>query len=264
MKLEVLLSCMNQTDISIVSESNLKCDVLVINQTKHNNYFENNNVRLICTDEKGLSKSRNKAISNARGDICLLSDDDEFFYDGFENIILEKYKALNADIIIFNISNYHKKIKEKEHRMKRLELLKVSSVQISFRLKSIKNVLMFDEKLGAGTTNGFGEETKFLLDAYKKKLRIYYVPIDIGELKTSVSSWFKGYDYYYFYRRGKIIRYLLGMFLGSLYSFYFLLFKHSKYKSTTSFFKAFSATIKGLFTKDIEKDLLDKPISKNM
>ena len=248
MVFEILVSCMNQSDSSIVSESNIHSKALVINQTSDDVSFTDSNTRFYSFNEKGLSKSRNRAINLAEGDICLLSDDDELFDDNVETIILEKYSELDADIIIFDLANYHKKIKRTIHKMKLFELLRVSSVQISFRLASIKGVVFFDENLGAGSPNGFGEETKFLMDAYKKKLKIYYVPIDIGKLKESESSWFSGYNYDYFYRRGKINRYVLGFFNGLIYSFYFLFFKYGIYRKTISFIKAFSATIKGFFS----------------
>ena len=239
---------MNQIDSSIVHDSNINCSALVINQSSTNITFADSKIRFYSFDEKGLSRSRNRAISLAKGDICLLSDDDELFNDCVEKIVTEQYAALDADIIVFDLANYHKRIKRTTHKMKWSELLKVSSVQISFRLSSVKGVISFDEKLGAGTPNGFGEEVKFLLDAAKKKLKIYYVPIDIGILKTSVSSWFTGYDYNYFFRRGKINRYTLGFFYGLLYSLYFLFFKHNLYVKNISFPKAFVASIRGFFS----------------
>ena len=38
---------------------------------------------IIHTTERGLSNSRNMAIANAWGDICQISDDDEFSCSGF-------------------------------------------------------------------------------------------------------------------------------------------------------------------------------------
>ena len=82
MTLEVLVSCMHQTNFDIVKNSCINTDVLIVNQCNVDDYLERNNnsgfvERMICTRERGLSRSRNAAIEHARGDICLICDDDE-------------------------------------------------------------------------------------------------------------------------------------------------------------------------------------------
>lgn len=255
MSFQVLLSCMEQKDFQIIETSNLKgINTLIINQTKEccEHVESIDNAIMIYSHKKGLSNSRNLAIKNATGDICLLSDDDEKFVDNVDKLILNAFDSIpQADILIFKIINYPKKIKNSIHKMSRFELLKVSSVQIVFRAKSIKNVVEFDSCLGAGTINSCGEENNFLLKAWKKKLKIYYYPESIGELLPHDSSWFSGYNERYFFKRGKISRYNLGFIFGFLYSVYFLFFKRKLYKQEISFFKAFKYTIKGIFAKDI-------------
>ena len=100
MTLEVLVSCMHQTDISIIKRSNIQSDVLVINQHDVNDYqeyeFTNKRgevckARIISTTERGLSKSRNMAIAKSVGDICMICDDDEFFYSNSSELINEAY-----------------------------------------------------------------------------------------------------------------------------------------------------------------------------
>ena len=77
MKLEVLLSCMNQDDLTMVELQKIKSNVLIINQTNKNSYLEelsdDQTIRMISTNSIGLSKSRNLALAHATGDIgCLL------------------------------------------------------------------------------------------------------------------------------------------------------------------------------------------------
>ena len=61
MRLEVLISCMNQTDLSIVEKSQLTGDVLIINQAETDSCVEvnhdNQRVRMITTKARGLSNS---------------------------------------------------------------------------------------------------------------------------------------------------------------------------------------------------------------
>lgn len=81
MQLEVLISCMNQKDTSIVQRSKLSGDVLIINQcekeVQEQIYIGNQRIRMVSTKQRGLSNSRNLAIHLSDRDICLLCDDDE-------------------------------------------------------------------------------------------------------------------------------------------------------------------------------------------
>ena len=178
--------------------------------------------------------------------MCLLSDDDEIFIDDLENVVAKAYAEISdADVIVFG-ADYKSHICNKPSKLKKLQLLKVSSVQISFKLSSIKNKLYFDEKLGAGTGNGAGEETKFLWDCYSKGLKIYYYPVKILSLREKQSTWFNGYDENYFYNRGKVTRYIMGRFYSTLYAYYYA-FSHRKlYNKQISIFKALKYMIKGI------------------
>ncbi|CEP47881.1 Glycosyl transferase family 2 [[Clostridium] sordellii] len=86
--LEVLVSTMNQKDYSLIKKMNIQTDALFINQCDLNQYEElkkyEKNIRIISNTERGLSKSRNQALLNAKGDICLIADDDIKYVDGYE------------------------------------------------------------------------------------------------------------------------------------------------------------------------------------
>ena len=110
MKLEILMSCMHQTDDRLVQKSNITGDVTVINQCDHEGQADYptacGTAHIYSTTQRGLTRSRNMAIENATADICMLCDDDEVFVEGYEQKILEAYKNLpQADVIIFKIIN---------------------------------------------------------------------------------------------------------------------------------------------------------------
>lgn len=259
----VLLSCMHEKDYEIIRRSNINSNCVIINQCNENSKeiitIENNkNCLWINTLERGLSRSRNMAISNAKAGICLIADDDEIFVNDIESLILEAYKKIpQADIIVFDIKNYRKNIRNKIFKFKRLQLLRVSSVQITFKKNSIKeNNIKFDVKLGAGTGNGAGEENKFLLEAYDKGLQIYHYPVNIARLiKNNESTWFKGYDEDYFYKRGVSTRYILGAWVSCVYAVYFLIFKHNLYKNNIKFLKALKIIFKGIFDNKLKNEV---------
>ena len=257
MRLEVLLSCMGQSDNSLIEKSQITTDILLINQCDEDKMYVLKNVaqqiRRIDTSERGLSNSRNMAIKYANGDICLLCDDDELFFPDYEQKIIEAFQQLpNADIIAFRLSNHPCSLKKRTIKLNWLQCLKVSSCQIAFRRESIQNSsVRFDPFMGAGSGNGAGEEVKFLLDCIKFGMNIYSVPTDIGVLRQAESTWFKGFDKDFFYQRGYSTRYMLGLPLSLIYALYYAVRKWRMYAEKISIGKALFETYRGIFSNEI-------------
>ena len=247
MKLNVLISCMNETDTSIVARSNIQSDAVVVNQCDTDSVIEydftNKNgkvchVKFINTSERGLSRSRNMAIANAWGDICLLCDDDEQFEDNYCEIIENAYVNYpDTALATFNF-NYQGK-------------LRTSSIQISFRRDVlIRNSIKFDEKMGSGTGNGSGEEIKFQNDFRKKGLLCLSHPYSIVTLQeNNNSSWFKGYTFAYFENFGWSTRRTLGNFWGFSYLVYFAFYHRRLYQKELSVIAVVKAMFKGYRSK---------------
>ena len=260
MYLEVLMSCMNKKEFSIIEESNLKdVNTLIVNQCDKDEQLPlDSKHRVINTTSRGLSVSRNIPIDNANGDICLLCDDDEIFIDDLAEVIQDAYdKIQDADIIAFKVCNWPEVFGGKTKRLSKIELLKISSVQISFKRKSVLGKIKFDSFLGAGTKNGSGEENKFLLECHKIGLKIYYMPIDILSLIENESTWFSGFNEDYFYKRGYTTRYIYGLPFSILYNLYFVLSKRKIYRNDTTFNKAAYYLFKGMKDNCIMKQKLD-------
>lgn len=264
MKLEVLMSCMHQSGIDIAYRSNLQTDMVLVNQCDRESLevipsqadggamFQ---VKFICTKERGLSKSRNMAIRNAEGDVCLIADDDEVFAEGYGERILsafEQYPA--ADVIAFKVENTHsskKKYASKACKVNYLRAMSIGSWQIAFRRESImRNHILFDEEMGSGTGHGPSEEVRFLFDCLSKKLTIQYLPIVIARMeKTSDSQWFHGYTPRYFLEQGWSSRRLMGLPLSLIYSFYFVFRKYPQYRQDCSLWTALRKMLKGAWDK---------------
>ena len=133
-------------------------------------------------------------------------------------------------------------------------IMKVSSIEIAFRINSIKiKNLKFDEKFGLGTNNPTGEEAIFLSDALKQGLKILYIPLPIVfHPKESSGGMFKD--------NPKLIRAKGAMFYrifgiwGYLVSFLFALKKYrmSNYK----FFKFLTYMLEGInkYKKEINNE----------
>ncbi len=263
MTFEVLMSCMHQSDMKIIKCSNLEnVQTLVVNQCKTDKEEVkiDGKHRMINTATRGLSMSRNMAIKNANADICLLADDDEIFVDDLQCVVLAGYEKFpDADIIVYKLSNRYKKLGNKPRKLRKYEMLRVASWQISFRVTSIRDAITFDLLLGAGSGNGAGEENKFLLDAINAGLKIYYVPEIIGKaIDDSASTWFFGYDKNFFYNQGKTTRYTLGLFIANMYAIYTLIKQYPKYKSTISIFEATKALFRGVYDNELGKRKLNR------
>ena len=113
MKVEVLASVMNASLRETVQHMNLQSDAVIINQCDRlgqeemqisQENEEARTIRLYSFPDRGIGRSRNEAILRAEGDICLFSDADIVYEDGYETAILAEFeKNPQADMIIFNI-----------------------------------------------------------------------------------------------------------------------------------------------------------------
>lgn len=211
--IQVLISTMNQSDTLFLKQMNLQTDAVVGNQNGISKELilsdHGIKIKFICSKKKGLSNNRNLTLSRADSDICILADDDIVYLDGYAEVIRRAYeKYPKADVIIFNL--YEKPIKryiiKKDFRVNLFNYMRFGSVRISFRRKSIlENNIRFDSQFGSGGKVPIGEDTLFLTDCLKKKLRVMAVSDYILLLSNNrESTWFRGYNDKYFSDKGKL------------------------------------------------------------
>lgn len=253
MRLQVLVSTMNQKDYSLLERMNIKSDAIVINQCNDKNEvkidFNDNHIKWINSDDKGLSKSRNLAMENSTAEICILADDDLEYFNEYPEIILNEFdNNPEADIIAFQVIGVEGKFKEYSTQKKKVNILnslKISSVEVAFRLDKIKeNRVKFDEEFGAGSKYFSGEENIFLADCLRSKLKIIYVPVAIANLHLGKSTWFRGYTKEYFISKGAAFR-ALSKRLSYFLIFQFALRKYYLYKGEMTLRKSLKYMIEG-------------------
>ena len=216
MKVQHIISTMNRKDFSFLENLCLKTDAVVVNQNcpegKQAITLSNGaRVRAVSTTEKGLSRSRNKLIENATGDICIIGDDDVEYLDGYLDIIEGAYKKYpDADIIIFHFDTddktrtQQKYSKTKKHG--RFSRMPWGGVRIAVRLSSIKKAnVWFTTLFGGGCVFPSGEDSMWLADAKRKGLTFYVSKETIGKVFFDTSTWFTGYDENFFYGKGAFI-----------------------------------------------------------
>ncbi len=160
------------------------CSAVMVNQCDSESSLQSpsDDLRIFHYAETGISRSRNKALSHARGDIFLITDDDVELLDGFDRTLEEAFRKYeDADIITFQSVNEQGRMRKSYsaaphwHSIK--TLMRVSSIEIALRRKSFDgHTLPFDERFGLGASWPTGEETVFLSDALQQGRKILYVP----------------------------------------------------------------------------------------
>ena len=187
MYIEVIMSTMYRENINelMIENKNIKGNLLIINQTNNKKQYKLNNIRMINYSERGLSKSRNRAIENSKADICLIADDDIIYKKDYIEIIQDLFnKNPNIDVITLRVDTPEgipfKKYRKKSFIHNKFTIFKVSSISIAFRRNSIlENNIKFDESFGLGAQFATGEEAIFLNDCISKGLRVKYEPISL-------------------------------------------------------------------------------------
>lgn len=225
---------------------------LIINQSPAGNLRNEEfapGKRLVSFAERGLSKSRNRAIELAQGDICVVADNDLVYCANSVTEIERVYEQdPELDVAVFQIitpeGKAYKNYKKEPFCIKSpLQIMQVSSVEISFKRSSIlKNNIRFNEQMGLGTNYTHGEEILFVLDCVKKGLKVKFFPIPmvVHPAESSGKSFSKGN----ILASGITFAKLFPL-LFPLVDFYFALKWLPRYRQSFSFWFVLSHFVKG-------------------
>lgn len=265
---EVLVAAMGQQDLQLQKKMNIHCDCLIANQNGTWDYQEASEdfgtVRMISTGTKGVGINRNLALSSARGDILLLADDDICYYDGtFEAVEAAFAKYPDADVIAFGMDMTRKgklsaRRQEKDGRRRLWNSMRFGASRIAVRRSSVrKHQLSFSEIFGGGCMYSCGEDTIFLRECFRKKLKVYASSHVLGTCARDESSWFSGYTDKFFFDYGALVA---CAFPGAKHILKWYFARNLKRKSGTSIFyimRCMNAGIKAFPTlTPYSKDLM--------
>ena len=257
---EVLLSVMNiqnkEQFENVLKFNNITGQVVAVNQVKNkDNSFniEENKKRLYSYNEKGASKSRNRLLEKASGDICAFADDDTIYNENYEDIISLEYQInRKADIIIFYVENGNKN-REKNKRIRNkkiniLDIMKVRTYEITLKkevIEKIKNKgIEFDCNYGPEGIFNKGEETVFLSTLIKNGFKIYSSNKKIGIAQNNNSTWFTGFDEKYLYDQGAIF-YKIAPKIYKLLVIQYIIRKYFLYRKNVKLKQAYKQMISG-------------------
>lgn len=222
MKLELLISAVNAEADKLIEKMGVKSDAVLINQCGREDSAEievqGGLVRVLSFAEKGVGKSRNRAIDAARGDILLFADDDIVYEDGYaEKVVREFAMHPEADALFFNVQVCEERRTYYNTDYKRVHIWnsgRYPAYSIAIRRDALNSAgVRFSELFGGGARYSCGEDSLFIRDCLKAGLRMYRTATCIGREEPrpgGESTWFKGYDEKYFFDRGVLYAYLYG------------------------------------------------------
>ena len=251
--LQILVSTMKQSDYSLLDKMDIVCDAIIVNQTdqesKHIFEYNNHKIIWINSSERGLSKSRNLLLKNSFAEYCIIADDDEVFDSEMIDSVEKTIKLYpTVDVFRFKIDGIESKFKtysEKPYNISYLKAIKISSVEMVIKRKSIvNNNIVFDEMIGAGTKFLMGEENSFIYNCLRNRLQIKYIPVSIAKLHIGDSSWFTGYNKQYFMGRGASFTSMSNSFSNVLI-IQFAIRKYKLYKNKISIITALKCMFAG-------------------
>jgi len=160
-----------------------KYHILVVNQTDKERQLSSThpNIRVINTEERGLPQSRNMALENAMGDICLIADDDVWYVSDVAKIVIDAFKQRPlATVVSFQMEDEDGKLYRdypviETHTKK--TVYTVNGVVIAFnREMLLASNARYDNHFGLGTTFQTANEFVFMRNVLKEGLLAQYEP----------------------------------------------------------------------------------------
>ena len=221
--IEVLCATMHQNDFSKHDTMNIHdCDVVFANQADKFSYQEMtvgfNSVKMLTTATRGVGKNRNLALALASDEILLFADDDLQYESDMVKIVKQAFHRFpDAEMIVFGIK-YKKDGKEFKCRIPKtgklpfFKALRYGTCAFAIRRCSVlKHNLHFTELFGGGCRYSYGEDTDFIVQCFRKHLRIYSYSEVIAATSKDSSTCFSGYGEKFFFDKGALARHSLGL-----------------------------------------------------
>ena len=216
--LQILVATMKQTDLSLADKMNIKTNAIIANQHDSDSIVtkvaDNGEIKMITTATRGVGLNRNIALLASDAEILLFADDDMVYYDGELCGVKKAFQDLpDADVIIFSVDLIKDGVVyEKRHQpIKRRKLynsLKFGTYAIAVRKKSIiKANITFNQLFGGGCIYSSGEDSLFIIECFKKGLKVYTHSYILGACAKDSSSWFVGFNEKYFFDKGAFCKF---------------------------------------------------------
>lgn len=254
MTVEILASVVEKDPHRLAEEMHIGTDAVIVDQCDHYGVesftHKDRRIRVFHMAERGVGLSRNTALMRAKGDICLFSDQDIVYEEGYEQKILQAFEQCpDADMIVFNIEIAEERRTYYNTAVKRVRWYNCGRYgAVSFavkRAKLLESGVTFSLLFGGGAKYSAGEDSLFLKQFMDRGYKVYTSPAVIGREKEGDSTWFSGYHEKFFYDRGVLYHFLYGP-LAKLWGVRFLFAHRERMCREISLKKAYKIMKKGI------------------
>ena len=234
--MEVLVSALKADPGLLAEQMHLASPAVLVNQCDRNAEEEITQngftVRVISRAERGVGLSRNTALKNAKEEIILFSDEDIVYDEGYAKKVEEAFaQNKDADLLLFNVRVSEERRTywtEEKKKISKMNCGRYPAYSIAARREAVlKAGVEYSLLFGGGAKFSNGEDSLFLTDCLRKGLKIYAVPVEIGEETYRESTWFHGFTEKYFYDRGVLFAFLYRGF-APLWAFRFIYVKKNQ------------------------------------
>lgn len=220
MSVEVLLATMhlqNEEIEDFLRAANIDSDIVIGNQCDRTEdltlRYGEHAVTVLSRTDRGVGKNRNETLAHSQADFLIFADNDVRYYDGYAEKIEKYYREhADADVVIFNFKKRRgdepwEDLHSENKRATFRHMMRFGAIAVTARRESLfKARVTFSLLFGGGAKYGSGEDSLFLIDCYKRGLRVYLCSETLGEVDNAESTWFHGYDEKYFYDRGALFK----------------------------------------------------------
>ncbi|MDD3660756.1 MAG: glycosyltransferase family A protein [Lachnospiraceae bacterium] len=258
MNLEVLVSAMHQKPDVLIEKMQLESDTIIINQCDQVAYEEickdgpygKFKVRFFSFAERGVGLSRNNALLRAQGDILLFSDDDIVYDPGYSKLVIQEFeKHPEADMLLFNFDVIEERKTYDTTEFKRVRTYncgRYPTFSFAVRREKLHRFnITYSLLFGGGARYSNGEDSLFIRECIRKRMRVYATPVRLGTEEGTPSTWFHGYNEKFFYDRGVLYQELYGR-AAKLLAIRFLLKHKNKMCQEISASKAYKLMKNGI------------------
>ncbi|MEY4263009.1 MAG: hypothetical protein RLY88_717 [Actinomycetota bacterium] len=166
------------------------------NETPHPvaEHLQRSDVRVIWLDSRGVAKSRNEALRQARGKYLIFADDDIIFAEDGLATALAHFEANPGTAFILGAAvdekgRLRKRYPRQVTTLTKFNSAKAATYEMLVRVDESRCAgVFFDENFGAGAVNYLGDEYIFIADLIDKKLKCEFLPVVLAQHPTDSSG----------------------------------------------------------------------------
>ena len=254
MAVELLVSCMNANVRELVEKMHIASHAVIVDQcgeTGEETFdLPTGTITAVYREERGVGRSRNLALERSGQAICVFSDEDIVYEDGYAEKIQAEFDVHpEADGLLFQVDvDPSRKTYQNDSfgPVGKMNCGRYPAYSMAFRRDKLMAAgVRYSLLFGGGARFSNGEDSLFIRDCLSAGLKLYKTPVRIGEEIPRPSTWFSGYHEKFFFDRGVLYHFLYGK-LAFLWGFRFTFTKRKVMCTEIPWYKAYGILMQGV------------------